>query len=235
MANGSLPVLHYKDYAVGPLWFLMCYFVSAIFFFFLLRMKSEVWRIVVLGGGFLLAMGWRHYFNLLPFDILNAIPSIGFMYLGYKINNPSVCEVLFRNKVSLVIGYSIAILCCLCGEVSMASMIYRFLFLQFIGALYCCFIIYKICPDTQLSFGAKCFSFIGRNSLALVCIHSVDYLTGITESIMRGLMKNGEFTLMLETVLKILFVVAGYIVIRQIPLLRSIYGISVSLKKAFNK
>ena len=44
-----------------------------------------------------------------------------------------------------------------------------------------------------------------------------------------------EFTLMLETVLKILFVVAGYIVIRQIPLLRSIYGISVSLKKAFNK
>ncbi len=141
-------------------------------------------------------------FQSLPFDILNAIPSIGFMYLGYKINNPSVCEVLFRNKVSLVIGYSIAILCCLCGEVSMASMIYRFLFLQFIGALYCCFIIYKICPDTQLSFGAKCFSFIGRNSLALVCIHSVDYLTGITESIMRGLMKNGEFTLMLETVLK---------------------------------
>ena len=63
----------------------------------------------------------------------------------------------------------------------------------------------------------------------------MDYLTGITESIMRGSMKNGEFTLMLETVLKILFVVAGYIVIRQIPLLRSIYGISVSLKKAFNK
>ena len=52
---------------------------------------------------------------------------------------------------------------------------------------------------------------------------------------MRGSMKNGEFTLMLETVLKILFVVGGYIVIRQIPLLRSIYGISVSLKKAFNK
>ena len=73
------------------------------------------------------------------------------------------------------------------------------------------------------------------HAVSRVIIHSVDYLTGITESIMRGLMKNGEFTLMLETVLKILFVVAGYIVIRQIPLLRSIYGISVSLKKAFNK
>ena len=143
-ANGSLPVFNYNNLKVGPLWFLVCYFVAAIYFHYLLKIRNEWFRIVLLMSLFAVAMVYKHYFNLLPLDILNAVPATMFLYLGYELRNKSFSSLCFNNKTCLVIGLCVGVICCLKGDLSMASLNYKLWYFQFFGALYCCFILHRL-------------------------------------------------------------------------------------------
>lgn len=82
LGNGSYPVWHFTDYYVGPLWFLACYFVSLIGLHYLFKVK-ESYRFPILMVLWIIAFLYKHFFNLLPFDILNSIPAISCLYIGY--------------------------------------------------------------------------------------------------------------------------------------------------------
>lgn len=69
-------------------------------------------------------------------------------------------------------------------------------------------------------------SFIGRNSLALLCIHSVDWLMGITDNLAKVIVDNYSLYPFVQLLLKLLFVAVVYLLISYIPLSKSIYSIS---------
>ena len=235
-ANGSRPVYHYTEYAVGPLWFLMCYFVSLVFFHMLLWIKKDKHRVILLMVSFAIVMVYKYYFNLLPLDILNAIPAIGFMYMGYKLNSPVVYETLFGSKIALTIGSLIVVICLYKGGISMASIVYKLWYLQFFAALYCCYFLYKWFTNSDWKLYANFFSYVGKNSLMLLCIHSVDYLTGATNSIVKIASLNNISALMLSIVLKLSFVAIGYVMIKSFQVGLSTFKVTrVNAQKTIEK
>lgn len=218
-SNGSWPIYHQTKCGVGPLWFLMCYFVAMIYFHYFLKIKNEPLRISTLIVLFALAMLYRKHFNLLPFDMLNAIPAIAFMYMGYAIKDHSVNKVFF-SKPAQIAGLTVVLLCIYRGGVSMASMIYKLWYLQFFAALYSCYFLYKYFTSSKWHLYTQIFSFIGRNSLTLLCVHSIDYLTECTALMVEQSGTDGVYAMILEIVLKLSFVAIGYVLIKGIQAIR---------------
>lgn len=134
MANGSLSVWNFDEYYVGPLWFLVCYFVSLLGFTLVLRISFRC-RITLLLTLWVIADIYRQRYNLLPCDILNAIPAILCLQCGYSMKSDFLKRTIM-HPLSLTIGTSIWMLCIIEGNVSMASMSYGLWALQVIGAFY---------------------------------------------------------------------------------------------------
>lgn len=152
LANGSMPVYNLTGYAVGPLWFLMCYFMTIIGFKYLLKVKNNIVRLVILLSLWLAAYFYNKDLGLLPFSLLNAIPATCCMLLGYSVKNEDCRRILF-SPIALSLGCAMWLCCIIYGNVSMASFIYVLGPLQIIGAFYATYILYTIVVKTNMGGG----------------------------------------------------------------------------------
>jgi fucose 4-O-acetylase-like acetyltransferase len=225
LGNGSYPVWQFTEYYVGPLWFLVCYSVSVAGFHYLLKIK-ESFRFPILLLLWLLAIVYKHFFNLLPFDILNAIPAITCLYVGYLSKQENFIKKV-QDKRFMVIGILIWLVCIYKGNLSMASFVYRFWIFQLIGAFYGTFILYKVLINKNINklIGVKFVSFTGRNSLVLLCAHSIDYLLHITSMISNYLFETSVCRVICLYVLKYAFVYIVYFLLSRFTVTRKIYNI----------
>ena len=153
LANGSMPVYNFTGYAVGPLWFLMCYFVSIVGFKYLLSVRNYILRLVIVlllwGAAYL----YNKHFGLLPLSLLNAIPAVFCMLFGYALKSDDSKKILV-SPIALSCGFIIWICCVIYGNVSMASFIYKLGPLQIIGAFYATYFLYTIIVKTNI--GGDC-------------------------------------------------------------------------------
>lgn len=142
-ANGSKPVYNYVGYYVGPLWFLMCYFMSVIGFHYLIKFQSKLIQISIICTMWIGAYFYNSQFGLLPFDILNAIPATLCMLLGYNLRDENIRKVVL-SPTFVMLGSCVWIICMLWGQLSMASFIYKLSILQVIGAMYGTYVVYRM-------------------------------------------------------------------------------------------
>ena len=280
LANGSLPVYSFEGYAVGPLWFLMCYFVSIIGFHYVIKIKNLYIQISTLCVLWICAYIYNANYGLLPFDILCAIPSMLCLLIGYNLRHENIRKIVFSPMLT-ILGSCVWIICIVYGKLSMASFVYKLSILQLIGALYGTYITYSIlkffgggcpritdhkseilqsvslpddscllyCNDGQLLGGETSHSSnatynlkvensqnevlrrsgggylarIGSISLALVCIHSVDYNFKISDRTADYIFLNNYLNTIFNILAKFLIVCCGYVIIKHIPILRKIY------------
>lgn len=102
LSNGSAPVWHLDGYYVGPLWFLMCYFTSTIYFQFILNIKWDIVQLLLLLFLFVVSTFYKENFGLLPFNILNAIPATICLWVGYQLKLQSIRKVI--TSIPLMVG-----------------------------------------------------------------------------------------------------------------------------------
>lgn len=226
LANGSFPVWNYNEYYVGPLWFLVCYFVSLIGFTLMLRISFR-YRMALWLTLWVIADIYRQRYNLLPCDILNAIPAILCLQCGYSMKSDSAKRTIL-HPLSLIVGACIWMLCIIKGNVSMASMSYGLWALQVIGAFYGTCLVYCAIKRFSPSGGGKTIrllAFTGRNSLMLLCAHSTDYMLKITPAISDFLFDDAMLRNGFLFLLKFMFVYIVFHVFKQMKVLRLVYSI----------
>lgn len=123
------------------------------------------------------------FLGLLPFDIFPAVAACVFLFAGlcYR-NNQSKVDGFLRKWYSLVIGIAVSLLCVWKGGLSMASHIYTLNILQIISASFVSWLLFKLIVHARktvlLNINMKGVEWIGRNSLLIMCIHSIDYNLG---------------------------------------------------------
>ena len=214
---------------VGPLWFLTAFFWTMIYANILLRINSKKIRWIILAGLFAISV-LRVQFTgfLLPFGITTGLGGVIFLFVGMEIKkNP-----IYINKVSFLWpGIIIWLTCVVLGSCAMAWHIYKLNLLQVIGGLYGTYVCYWVIKQfKETSFILKSLCFIGANSLSLFCIHSVDRVMNITSdltNIMLGNSCNDVSHWQLEIILKLLFVLFVFMILRMIPFTRKIYQMNV--------
>lgn len=224
LGNGSSPVWDLKDYYVGPLWFLMCFFISILLFHILNYIKGNIIQLIILLVLFLISLCYKQQNGLLPFDLLNAVPATICLWIGRQLKIEEFRRIAISN-ISLVIGMIVWIICLFFDELSMASHIYKLPVIDIIGAFYGTVTFYWIGNNfiKRSPLFRNLLSKIGQFSLVLVAIHSVDFMLNISGGITKALQLYGWGSFFVEALLKFMFVYLGYEFIIHIPFLKKIY------------
>ncbi len=210
---------------VGPLWFLPAFFWALIFANLLLRIKSKKIRWIIVAGLFAISVFRVHFTGFLfPLGITTGLGGVIFLLVGMEVKeNPK-----YINKPIFVwMGIFIWLFCVVLGDCAMAWHIYKFNLLQVIAGLYGTYVCYLIIIQfKENSIIMKGLCFIGANSLSLFCIHSVDRVLNFTSDFtnyLLGGMGNDVSHWQLEVVLKFCFVLFVFVILKKIPLMRTIY------------
>ena len=159
-------------------------------------------------------------YGLQPMGILNAIPATCCMWMGYMLRDERL-KRLFISPFSIVAGFLIWLICYRYGSLSMAGLTYRLGVLQLVGAFYLTVILYEIFKRTDKTL--PMFALIGKLSIAILCVHSVDYMMNVSTSIVLHLGLTDVFGVMLNMFLKLLFATMGVLIIKRTPVINRIF------------
>lgn len=212
---------------IGPLWFLTAYFCTMLLANILFKIPSVLYRwiilIVLFSFSVILVDKTR---ILLPFGVTTAVGGAIFLFAGMELKE---FPMFFKNKRVLWLGITVWLICVIFGRCAMAWHIYKLNLLQVIGGIYgtyVCYLFIRQLKDSSYIF--KALSFIGLNSLSILCIHSIDRVLGITNQLTTYVLSGEGSDIshwQLEILLKLLFVIIVFVTTRQIPIMRKIYQI----------
>lgn len=95
-----IPCLAFYRLFCRSIMILGLFFISIIGFHYLLKVK-EGFRFSLLIVLWIIAFLYKHFFNLLPFDILNSIPAISCLYIGFLTKRKNFIKKKLRAKISM--------------------------------------------------------------------------------------------------------------------------------------
>lgn len=224
LANGTDTVWGFEGLMVGPLWFLVCYVVAILGFHYVLKLRGKITQlsvILILWWG---ALNIKNFYGLQPLDILNAVPAMCCLWMGYCLKDESIKRIVFSNW-AIVVGSIIWIVCIIYGKLSMAGLIFRLWVVQLVGAFYATLLLYKLIRLIP-SRGGKILSYIGRLSLVILCVHSVDYMLNLSNAIVNHLNVSYIWGILLNMTFKLLFATIGTAIVIKLPFLKKVYMIN---------
>lgn len=174
-AKGILDCVTQKQYFNGPLWFLLSLFWIRLITYGIIKCsKNEIIQFVLAilctGGGYLLG----HYHIDIPLSFDSALSAVLVFYVGYLLKKYSVLERY--NKVESGIFAIIFYISCITIPGAIENSINRFSG-SFVAVIYISLVL-----SVALILFSKCFlswskvlSFIGRNTMWLMCTHHLVY------------------------------------------------------------
>lgn len=196
-----------KNYTVGPLWFLPAFFFAMVFSHFVFELKNERvrWLVIIIAFEFSLIV--ERYLNM-PFGISQGIAGCMFVYCGYFCNKyPAV----LNNKAVIGIGLVSFVLCFLYGRCAMSHHIFKLNLLQVPAAVFATFLSLKVLR--KLPKTSKLLSFLGKNSLIILCIHAIDRKMCFTTDLVSLCVNSSQYLqLLTDFIFKLAFVFLFYII-----------------------
>ena len=154
------------DHWEGPTWFLLALFWARLFFYWL--SKTGKW-LVPLCICLSISMILIHPYLPMPFGIGRGIESLIFIALGWAYQRRSIPKWMVWGAI---ICWPISIWL---GRIDMWSYHYNCLPIDILGACGATLIIYLLSKGIGRTFMKPFFSWCGRNSLIILCAHSMEY------------------------------------------------------------
>lgn len=174
-ASGILDCFTQRQYFNGPLWFLLCLFWVRLLIWCIIRVVPKEWLQIVIcilfgwGGHFL---GYQEVLLPLCFDI--ALSSVPVFYAGYMLKKYMWMDKFGRVESGLLTA--VFYISCLALPVVIENS------LNYSSGNYPVTLYVSLCISIALLFfskfalnRSKVFSFIGRNTMWLMCTHHLIY------------------------------------------------------------
>lgn len=159
---------------VGTVWFLLSLFVCRFLYFYLqskLNFKILSITLLVL---FLVAAYLRNYISL-PFSLLASFAALLFFHIGVVVKERALLNIS-NKSIFLLISGIVWFICLRYSTIDVGKCEYNLFYLDVISSLFILYIIKVGCMyiDKYSSFSSKCFSYLGRYSMIILCFHDVD-------------------------------------------------------------
>ncbi|MBN1294324.1 MAG: acyltransferase family protein [Candidatus Latescibacteria bacterium] len=208
---------------IGAIWFLLALF-SAEYLFSTFHQKKWILPI------FILLISYIGYSTAkliwLPFSIQSGMVGIVFMYAGFLFRENSI----FDKKIPLpflILGGLVWFICIKYSRLSLVSCTLKNGFLDVIGAVCAIyFIIHFSIIISRLEILSRIFSYIGRNTLIILCFHLIE-LNVFPWKLIRGylsgfdLSATGMFWMVMG--IKFLWAFSAVLIVNHIKILRQIF------------
>lgn len=155
--------------AIGPIWFLLALFWALLLLE--LYKKTKYPMVCAIGVSFLsLAL---HHFFWLPWSIQEGMVASLFATVGYSIS----LEKARQNKIIVYCVAILYLLFCLfnCSHLDMVKCAFPYGPVDFVGAVCCVIAILMASLRLQNHLVGKLLPVIGRNSIWILCIHTIEF------------------------------------------------------------
>jgi hypothetical protein len=215
-------------YSSGILWFLVSLFCTIIIFYFFLKLFDKysiaiqaIIIILLTFAGYMIGK----YVLLLPWGVDISLVSQIFMFSGYLMRR----YMIFEKKTSVwffIAAAGIWLLDLYMGAIDMNARVYYNLSVSTMGAIAASFLLMKLSCflSNSAPFYYRAISYIGRQSLVILCFHTINILfcPPMSSYFALGcLYLNYHWTILTGFRLCYSLLIAE--IIKRIPILKSIY------------
>lgn len=154
------------EYWVDPIWFLLALFWARLFFFWLSRIGK--WFPLVCGL-LSIIMILVHPYLPTPFCIGRGIEALVFLALGYAYRHYAIP---IWTKIAVVGCWLISMFL---GKIDLCAFQFNCLPIDVLGACGGTLVIYYLSKVIKLTFLSQFFAWCGKNSLILLCAHTIEF------------------------------------------------------------
>lgn len=175
------------------------------------------------------------YRYLIPFMISQATAAVMFLYFGYCLRYKNIKSrigkwyllPLYLGLIGFTWYYNI--------RLSMCSFIYPCNIINIVSSILLCCLFFAIVKKIAIRFKdnrvSKVVELLGRNTLAILCLHNLDLSYGISKYIFDNYLYTTipipHIIFILDPIQKVTFVCLGLLLLNKIPLTRNIYKIRI--------
>lgn len=191
------------NFGIGPIWFLPCYYFSCLVVSKLSKSLSLNNMVFALIGAFTINYCLSRLLQGLPFLLFQISLGALFITIGLKIKD----YAYVRNPYFVIGGIFATYLCFKYGSFSMYSVSCKLWLIQIYAALFCTLVVFELSKWIRT---CSILEWLSRNSLTILCIHSLDWTFGISAYVIRTLNLNQIF----DVVFYILFLTITYPVVQ---------------------
>ena len=161
---------------MGGIWFFpTLYFARRFMDFIFVTAKKELHRGILVGMVVLVAVGIAKEKIWIPLNIDVAMAAVLFMYVGYLLK-----EKNFRMNVeTAIVALCLWFASLQCENINIGKRDYEMWYVTFLGAIAASVLIMELFRRLEacrpVSFLTGFFAFTGKHTLALLCIHDLDW------------------------------------------------------------
>lgn len=220
LCPGELEFHGYSLGSIGPMWFMVVLAISWIVLNMIFMLENEAVRLLCVLT--LVAFCTRLPFQaFVPFCVLQALCCVSYLYIGYHIKKQKV----LGNKVSktnLVVLCLIFLLIMPFGNVDISQNVWKLGFLDYIASVIAGYLLLRLCYFSNRFEGkvANMFRAVGRQSLNILCVHSVEYLAIPWDNIADRFSEHAFIGVLVICILRTVFIVCGCALLTQIAKLK---------------
>lgn len=243
LGNGSRPVFdspYLRSFHIGPLWYLIAFSWATVLFHFVLKIRSNWYKGLLLFTLFEFSVLLCTSIGILPFDfsigplpldLFQAFPATLFLLAGYIYKEHRIfIDKIFRQKLFHFISIGVVIICFKYGSLSMASHYYRLNVFQIWAALYMVYVSYLVIrgihkrnmfTHNKLWGGVQ---IVGQFSLPILCFHSIDNNLRISNQLASALCPNEQLQFLFVFVISLFFAIGLTFFAYHIPFLSQLFS-----------
>lgn len=215
LCPGELEIHGHFVGSIGPMWFLIVLAISWIILNVIFMLENEAVRLLCIAT--LVAFCTRLPFQaFIPFCLIQSLCCASYLYVGYYIKK----EKILGNKVS---KKNLAVFCVILlfiipfGNVDVSQNVWKLGFLDYIASVIAGYLLLRICYFSNKFEGkaANVFRAIGRQSLNILCVHSVEYLVFPWDRITNMFSEHALIGVVIICVLRTVIIFCGCVLITQ--------------------
>lgn len=196
---------------IGAIWFLLALFISILILKFVATHRYAHLEIVIIAliGYYSAKLLW------LPFSVQAGMVAVIYVYGGYLLKNYKVLRSNMWIEMALPAIIWAIYLVKGGGHLYLVGNYFEYGLFDIFASFCACFVIISISEIlSKVYFFNKAFSFIGRNSLIILCFHMVEQNTFRWDIIRALFEKIGISAFFIILLLKILWAISGIYLVR---------------------
>ena len=216
LCPGKTKVFGLDTASIGPMWFLVALALGWIFLNWLFTIENEVVRLICIVS-IIAFVTQLPFMSFVPFCYLQSLSCIGYLYIGYHIKKKHLLTYKFTTQAYIILVL-IVVCSLLFGKIEVSQNQWKLGFYDYIVSCIVGFFMIRAFLMLERYDGKilQVFRTFGKDSLLILCVHTVEYLTFPWEKIVDKITTNELLSIVLIVVCRCIIIGVVCFIIKKI-------------------
>lgn len=202
--------------SIGPMWFIVVLAVAWIALNIIMKLEKQylIWMVLFVLVAFAVQLP---FYAFIPFCIVQSLTCICYIYVGYVLKKE---KVLLRNwtKSEWIVLWLVLLCIVPFGSIEISQNMWKLGMLDYAASLIAGILFLKYCTFFSQWKGkiADFLCVLGRHSMDILCVHSIEYLVFPWKRLREWLPNNISVEIFCILIIRVGFIIMGCIIISRV-------------------